>query len=96
VSTQASNCRWTAAIIRQLLRREHGIDLSKSAVSRLLGQLGLSPQRPLYRSYKQRPKELMGTLKNRILLKSVEKQSPGGGHAGRVSQIGRFSFVFRC
>lgn len=51
-------CLWTLAIIRQLLRREHGIILSKSAVSRLLGQLGLSPQRPLYRSYKQRPKEL--------------------------------------
>jgi len=34
-----------------MLRREHGIELSKSAVSRLLGQLGLSPQRPIYRSY---------------------------------------------
>ena len=51
-------CLWTLAIIRQLLHREHGIKLSKSAVSRLLGQLGLSPQRPIYRSYKQRPREL--------------------------------------
>jgi transposase len=51
-------CLWTLAIIRQLLRREHGITLSKSAVSRLLAQLGLSPQRPLYRSYKQQPKEM--------------------------------------
>jgi transposase len=51
-------CLWTLALIRQLLRREHGIQLSKSAVSRLLGQMGLSPQRPLYKSYQQRPKEL--------------------------------------
>jgi transposase len=51
-------CLWTLGIIRQLLQREHGIVLSKSAVSRLLGQLGLSPQRPLYRSYKRQPKEL--------------------------------------
>ncbi|MBI3191435.1 MAG: winged helix-turn-helix domain-containing protein [Pedosphaera parvula] len=41
-----------------MLRREQGIELSKSAVSRLLAQMGLSPQRPLYQSYKQRPKEL--------------------------------------
>ena len=51
-------CLWTLAIIRQMLRREQGIQLSRSAVSRLLGQLGLSPQRPLYKSYKQRPREL--------------------------------------
>lgn len=51
-------CLWTLAIIRQMLHREHGIKLSKSAVSRLLGQMGLSPQRPIYRSYKQRPREL--------------------------------------
>lgn len=51
-------CLWTLAILRQRLRREQGIELSKSAVSRLLAQMGLSPQRPLYKSYKQRPKEL--------------------------------------
>ena len=51
-------CLWTLSIIRQMLRREHGIELSKSAVSRLLGHLGLSPQRPLYRSYKQDPKAM--------------------------------------
>jgi transposase len=51
-------CLWTLPILRQMLRREHGIELSRSAVSRLLAQMGLSPQRPLYKSYKQRPKEL--------------------------------------
>ena len=56
-------CLWTLGIIRQMLRREHGIELSKSAVSRLLGQLGLSPQRPIYRSYQQKPRELRRFLK---------------------------------
>ena len=51
-------CLWTLQIIRQMLRREHGIQLSKSAVSRLLAQLGLSPQRPLYKSYKQDPQKM--------------------------------------
>ena len=44
-------CFWTLAIIRTMLKREKGIELSKSGVSRLLGHLGLSPQRPIYRSY---------------------------------------------
>jgi transposase len=51
-------CLWTLGIIRMLLKKEKGIALSRSAVCRLLQQMGLSPQRPLYRSYKQDPKEL--------------------------------------
>ena len=59
-------CLWTLAIIRQMLRREKRIELSKSAVSRLLTQIGLSPQRPIYRSYKQRPRELKKYLDERF------------------------------
>ncbi len=51
-------CLWTLNLIRAMLKRERGIDLSKSAVSRLLAHLGLSPQRPLYKSYKQDPKRI--------------------------------------
>ncbi len=51
-------CLWTLGIIRALLKRKDDIALSKSAVSRLLAQLGLSPQRPLYRSYQQDRKAL--------------------------------------
>lgn len=51
-------CLWTLGIIRTMLMREHGIKLSKSGVSRLLAHLGLSPQRPLYRSYKQDPQAI--------------------------------------
>jgi transposase len=55
---QLAFCLWTLAIIRVVLNKEKGVTLSKSAVCRLLQQMGLSPQRPLYRSYKQDPKEL--------------------------------------
>lgn len=56
-------CLWTLNHIRAVLKREHGITLSKSSVSRLLAHLGLSPQRPLYRSYKRDPKQLEKYLK---------------------------------
>ena len=51
-------CLWTLGIIRAMLKRVHGIELSKSGVSRLLGHLGLSPQVPKYKSYRQDPQKL--------------------------------------
>lgn len=51
-------CLWTLNIIREMIARERGIKLSKSSVSRLLAQLGLSPQRPIYKSYKQDPRKI--------------------------------------
>jgi transposase len=51
-------CLWTLNIIREMLLRERDITLSKSSVSRLLGHLGLSPQRPIYKSYKQDPAKI--------------------------------------
>ncbi len=51
-------CLWTLNVLRNLIKKELGIKLSKSAVSRLLGHLGLSPQRPIYKSYKQDPKKV--------------------------------------
>lgn len=49
---------WTLGLVRILLKRKFGVELSKSGVSRLLGHLGLSPQRPIYKSYKQNPQAL--------------------------------------
>jgi len=46
---------WTRGMIAQLIRRRWGVKLSRSSVGRLLRQLGLSPQRPLYRAYQQDP-----------------------------------------
>jgi transposase len=51
-------CLWTLGIIRTMLKRCQGIELSKSGVSRLLWHLGLSPQIPKYKSYKQDPGKL--------------------------------------
>lgn len=51
-------CLWTLNIIREMIFRERGVRLSKSSVSRLLGHLGLSPQRPIYQSYKQDPAKI--------------------------------------
>lgn len=60
---QFEYCLWTIAIIRVLLKREHGIQLSKSGVSRLLRYLGLTAQIPKYKSYKQDPQKLDRFLK---------------------------------
>jgi len=51
-------CLWTLNIVRTVLKKEKGVELSKSAVCRLLQYMGLTPQRPIYRSYKQDPQEL--------------------------------------
>lgn len=56
---------WTLAIVRSLLIDHKGIELNKSTISRLLKKLGLSPQAPLYRSYKQNPNKVRYYLKQR-------------------------------
>jgi transposase len=56
-------CLWNLGIIRAMLKRHQGVELSKSGVSRLLRHLGLSPQVPIYRSYKQNPQEMRKYLK---------------------------------
>ena len=49
---------WTRDMIRVLIRREFGVQLSAVSVGRLLRQLGLSPQRPLHRAYQQDPERV--------------------------------------
>jgi transposase len=44
---------WTRKIIRELIRREFGAKFSEVQVGRLLNKIGLSPQQPLYRAYRQ-------------------------------------------
>lgn len=46
---------WTREMIAELIRREFGVALSLSGVGRLLGRLGLSPQRPLWRAWQADP-----------------------------------------
>lgn len=44
---------WTRAMIRALILKHCGVRLSLVSVGRLLGQLGLSCQKPLWRAYQQ-------------------------------------------
>lgn len=56
---------WTLAIVRSLLMDFKGIELNKSTISRLMKKMGLSPQVPLYRSYRQSPQKVNYYLKKR-------------------------------
>jgi len=53
---------WTSKMIAELIRRKFGISLSKASVCRLLNQMGLSPQRPLWRAYQQRAEDVQRWL----------------------------------
>ena len=46
---------WTRKNVQEMIRREFGVKLSLVQVGRVLRDIGLSPQKPLYRSYKQNP-----------------------------------------
>ena len=46
---------WTAAMVQALVLDRYGVRLGRSSVSRLLQQLGLSAQRPLWCAYQQNP-----------------------------------------
>jgi transposase len=46
---------WTRSMVSIMIKRKYGIKLSESSVGRLLRQLGLSCQKPLYRAYQQNP-----------------------------------------
>lgn len=49
---------WTRWMIRILLRERFGLELSLSSVGRLLKQLGLSCQGPLWRAWEQNPERV--------------------------------------
>lgn len=44
---------WTRDAIGSLIYKEFGIRLSANSVGRLLAQLGITPQKPLWRAYQQ-------------------------------------------
>jgi transposase len=46
---------WTRQMVRELIKREFGVDYTLEAVGNILHDLGLSPQRPLTRAYQQNP-----------------------------------------
>ena len=46
---------WTLGLVKLLILKRFGLDLSKATVSRLLRTLGFTAQRPLYRAWQQDP-----------------------------------------
>lgn len=49
---------WTRNAIGTLIYRRYGIRLSANSVGRLLAQLGITPQKPLWRAYQQDPERV--------------------------------------
>ena len=49
---------WTRALIRDLIKKTFAKDVSLVTVGRILKKLEMSPQRPLYRSWKQDPQRV--------------------------------------
>ena len=54
---------WTRQMIASLIEKKFGIKLSKTSVGRMLDQLGLTAQRPLWRAYQQNPEAVEKWLK---------------------------------
>ena len=46
---------WTSRMLQTVIAKHLGVQLGKASVCRLLNQLGLSAQRPLWRAYQQDP-----------------------------------------
>jgi transposase len=67
---------WTCAMIVELIRRRFGVRLSRTSVNRLLKQLGLSAQRPLWKAYQQNPKAVEKWLKEDypLIVREARKQ----------------------
>src|SRR6185437_15249513 len=55
---------WTRQMVRELIKREFGVDYTPKAVGNILHGMGLSPQRPLVRAYEQNP-ELVSMWKSK-------------------------------
>jgi len=54
---------WTAKMIGNVIEKKYGIALSKASVCRLLNQLGITPQRPVWAAYQQKPEAVQKWLK---------------------------------
>lgn len=44
---------WTTGMLARLISKKFGVTLSRTSVGRLLHQMGLTPQRPMWRAYQQ-------------------------------------------
>jgi len=69
---------WTSKMIAQLIEERFGVKLGKSSVCRLLNQLGLTPQKPIWRAYQQQPQAVQQWLDEEYpKIRRMAKQSKG-------------------
>lgn len=69
---------WSAKLLAVVIEKKLGIRLSKASVCRLLHQLGLSPQRPLWRAYQRDPKAVERWLKEEFpAIQKAAKRAKG-------------------
>lgn len=68
---------WTLDMVKIVIRRQFGVQLSRSSVGRLMDQLGLSAQRPLWRAYQQNPGAVARWLKEDYPLICKEAKTCG-------------------
>lgn len=68
---------WTSNLVAKAIDTQFGIRLSRWSVSRLLRQLGLSPQKPLFRAYQQNP-DLVNQWKREVF-PAIQKQAKQEG-----------------
>lgn len=69
---------WTRELVRVFIRREFGVELSASAVGRLLHRLGLSPQRPLWRAWQADPAKVQAWKQSEYPAIAKEAKKAGG------------------
>lgn len=69
---------WSAKLLAVVIEKKLGIKLSKASVCRLLHQLGLSPQRPLWRAYQRNPEAVERWLKEEFpAIRAAAKRAKG-------------------
>ena len=78
---------WTAAMVQTLIAERFKVQLSHSSVCRLLHQLGLSAQRPLWRAYQQNPEAVQRWLDTEY--PAIRRQARRKGSTNLLRRRGR-------
>lgn len=69
---------WSSKMLAIAIKKKFGIQLSKASVCRLLHQLGLSPQRPLWRAYQRDPEAVKRWLEKEYPAIRAAAKKAGG------------------
>ena len=78
---------WTRDMVREVIRREFGVSLSRVSVGRLLRKMGLSPQRPSWVATQQNP-DAVEEFKTETFPKSRAEAAANGGKVWFADEAG--------